>query len=691
MLQTVPQSFSGFLEFPGNKLRFFILVALILPLAYGPLTAAQAQGQAPVVDTIIVLDTTASMRGIGGSKNIWDQVRATVLALVEALPDGTRIAIVPFDQGPRLNRAFPPLPAGSTELHPKALDAQVRAELHSYFDSLPADGQRTWIYEAVEYALNRLRDWQAADPDTPHRPSLFLYTDGLDNGPHADTDMSNIAGLYQDARVSLPFLYGFYGDVGEQLSQAARTRLTEAGIEVTTGLPARTVNVQPASLDFGELMPGREVTRTLRFDSRTPTVYGSLVHARLDTTAPVSLTLTTFPLHETIVIGLKPLGVPQPGPHQARLLLSTEDNSLSLNPPLVEVLFQWPVPTATPTAPPQVTEPPPPPTTTPTPNPPTPTAAPTVEATSPARVVAVGSNERLPLVLASYDLTSAHLPPVDMLVITRALKLDWRVEQDDPAAALSASIELDHAIPVNLHVPESAYLQTRPDAAPAATLALQPDDHSLIIALTVPRSQLEALGYGNHPVSGRVILQATQTEVRGSVSPRSESGSYEIPFVLEVSRSLPATLWITIGFAVLIVGVIGGVPLYLRLGIKRFAPGLVLSLNGRLLGHMELADWQKQGRPFPHAKLTIGSFRDAVDLGWGEAYTGVAELFADEGGQPWLRHRGRQGVRLYVRGQEVRPGQAVRLGHRDLVRITADSAQIVTEHILAVINRTKLA
>ncbi|MER3602786.1 MAG: hypothetical protein C4298_02430 [Thermus sp.] len=44
MLQTVSQNFSRFLEFLGNKLRFLILAALILPLAYGPLTAAQAQG-----------------------------------------------------------------------------------------------------------------------------------------------------------------------------------------------------------------------------------------------------------------------------------------------------------------------------------------------------------------------------------------------------------------------------------------------------------------------------------------------------------------------------------------------------------------------------------------------------------------------------------------------------------------------
>lgn len=671
--------------------RLLILVTLVLSVVYGP-PLAQAQSQvAPVVDTIIVLDTTASMRGIGsGSKNIWDQVRATVLALLEALPDGTRVAIVPFDQGPRLNRTFPPLSAGSTDLQPKALDAQVRAELKSYFDRLPADGQRTWIYEAVEYGLNRLRDWQAADPNTPHRPSLFLYTDGLDNGPHADVDMGNIAGLYQDARTDLPFLYGFYGDVGEQLSQAARTKLTEAGIEVTSGLPALSVNVQPATLDLGELTPGAEVTGTLRFDSRTPTVYGSLVHARLDTTAPVSLTLTAFSLRETVVIGLKLMGILPPGPHQARLLLSTENNELSLNPPLVEVLFQGPVPTATPTSPPVATGTALPPTATFTPSPPPPTAAPTLDTAVPARVVAIGSNDRLPVVLASYDLTRAPLPPVETLVITRALALDWRVERDDPAATLFAHIELDRAIPVNLHIPEGAYLQTRPDEAPAATLELQPEDRSLIIALAVPRSQLEALGYGDHPVRGRVVLQTTNTEVRGSVSPQSESGSYEIPFVLEVSRSLPTALWVTIGFGVLAIGVIGGVPLYLRLGIKRFAPGLVLSLNGRRLGQWELADWQKQGRSFPRAKLTIGSFRDTVDLGWGEAYSGLAELFADEQGQPWLRNCGRRGVHFYVHGQELRPGQAVRLGHRDPVRITADSAQIVTEHILAVIDRHKL-
>lgn len=675
--------------------RLILLAALTLSTPYWLRPAAEAQGPSgAVVDTIIVLDTTASMRGVGGSKNIWDQVRATVLTLLDALPDGTRVAIVPFDGAPRLDRAFPSLPQGSTDLQPQALNADVRAELEGYFDALPADGQRTWIYEAVEYALNRLRDWQAADPNNPHRPSMFLYTDGLDNGPHGDIDMSNIAGLYQQARADLPSLYGFYGDVGEQLSQAARQKLTDAGFEVTSGIPAQTVSVQPATLDFGMLAQGVEVTRTVQFDSRTPTVYGSPVRVRLDTTAPVSLTLSTFSLREQVVIGLRPVGDLTPGAHQARLLLSDDSGSLSINPPVVEVLFQWPAPTATPTQTAAPTETPPPATATATPRPPTstpaPTATPTVDTSSPALVVAVGSNDKLPLVLGSYDLTAGGLPAVETLVITRALKLDWRVDRQDPAAGLSARIELDRAIPVSLHVPETAYLQTQPDEAPAGSLELKPDDHDLVIALIVPRSQLEALGYGDHPIGGRVVLQAASTEVRGSVSPRADAGSYEIPFVLSVSRSLPAALWVTIGMVVLAVGVGGGVPLYVRLGIKRFAPGLRLTLNGKPLGRSELADWQKQGKPFPHARLTIGSFHDQVDLGWGEEYSHLAELFADAQGQPWLRNRGRRGVHLYVRGQELRPGQAVRLAHRDPVRITADSAQIVTEHILAVMEQARM-
>jgi hypothetical protein len=653
--------------------------------------APQAQ-PATVVDTVIVLDTTASMRGVGGSKNIWEQVLATVQTLIAALPDGTRLAIIPFDGEPRLDRAFPP--PQDDDLQPLALDAEVRAQLTTYFGALPADGQRTWIYEAVEFGLNRLRAWQEADSKTPHRPSIFVYSDGLDNGPHGDVDMGNISALYQQARADLPALYGFYGDVGEQLGETARQNLTNAGFEVSSGIPARAVSVQPATLDFGLLpLNNKEVTQVVEFDSRTPTVYGIVIRARLDTTAPVTLTVASFSLREQVTIGLRVTGALKPGAHQARLLLSAAEEGISINPPVIEVLFQGPQPTATPTRTVTASLTPRPDTPSPTPRPPTrtpaPTIAPTVDRSSPALVVAVGSNDQLPLQLASYDLTAGNLPSVEMLVITRSLELEWRVDREEPSAGLLAEIELDRALPVSLHVPDTAYIQTQTDSAPVGSIELKPDDRSLVITLVVPRSQLEALGYGDHPIKGRVILQGADTEVRGSVAPASESGMHEIRFVLNVNRSLPAALWITIGLVVLGIGAGAGVPLYVRLGIKRFAPGFALSLNGKAYGKGTLADWQKQGKPFPRAKLAIGSFRDQIDLGWGEEYSGLAELFADAQGQPWLRHHGRKGVHLYVRGQELRPGQAIKLSAHDAVRITGDAVQIVTEHILAVVDRTK--
>lgn len=650
---------------------------------------AQAPTPASAVDAIIVLDTTGSMRGGGGAKNIWDRVLATVRSLMDALPDGTRLAVVPFDRGPRLDRAFPPLAAGVTDLQPVALDAQARAALKDYLDALPADGNATWIYESVEFALNRLRAWQAADPDHPHRPSLFVYTDGLDNGPHSDDDMSGLASLYQNARTDLPVLYGFYGDVGEQLGAAARQKLTEAGYEVTSGIPARTVSVVTSALDFGELITGGEVTRTVRFESRTPTVWGTTIRLRLDSTAPVSLTQESFALHEEVVVGLRPIDMLQPGVHQARLLLSTESGVMSINPPVIEILFQGAAPTATPSPLPSPTSVPvtPTPTLRPLPPTPAPTTMPTIDISRPALVVAVGSNERLPLLLGSYDLSVGDLP-AGTLVVTRALNLDWRVDRQSPTAGLTARIDLDRANPVNLSIPDAAYLQGMGpgvESPPSGSLSLKPDTQALVIGLAVSRSQLEGLGYGDHPIKGTIVLQAVETEVRGSVSPQPEASVYEVPFILSVRRSWPMVLWVSIGAALLILGGGVGVPVYVRYGIKRFAPGLWLSLDGKTLGKSDLAQWQNQGHRFPRSRLTIGNFQDQVDLGWGKEYSGLAELFADGQGRPWVRHRGRPGIHIYVRDQELRPGQAVRLAQREPVRITSDEVQIVTEHILMVV------
>jgi len=374
-------------DFPAQELFYRFLLTLLVLMSVA-LPQAIVHAQPPeVTDVILLIDTTGSMRGRGdGIGDIWEEVLGYVLGLVDVLQVGINVAVIPFDMGPRFDRTYPPLPEGSTEIDPVVLDEMVRERIKAHLRGLPVDGQYTWIYESLESALNQMRRWQAADPTRIHRQSLFLYTDGKDNGRHRALGIDGIIELFEAAKTDMPFLYAVYSDIRYHLSPQDREKLEPIPwIVVTAGIPERRVVVRTPDLDFGDLSVSPEgISRDIIFSSTALTVWGSEVHVRIEGPATLSVSPDVICLQEQVPIKLRvaPGGL-MPGIQIARLILDPVEEDITIEPPTINLSFSWPTPTPTntPTATPTNTPIPtsthtPTLTPTPTPIPPTPTPVP---------------------------------------------------------------------------------------------------------------------------------------------------------------------------------------------------------------------------------------------------------------------------------------------------------------------------
>jgi len=213
---------------------------LVVPM---PLHAQQSQ---PPQDVIVLLDTSASMVGQGDdpkAQNIFKQVTGNIADLVGTLSPTTRVEILPFDQGVHqdLSHVFTTRPS--------------RQDLQSYLDGLQPTGQVTWIYESIVAAAQQLQAWRQGQPQRAQ--ALYVYTDGLDNGAHATTWVTDVGSLVKLQHADNPYLYVYYNDLQTQLNANQVKELQSSGIPVVQGFAQINVPV----LDFGTFAPG-ETKRT---------------------------------------------------------------------------------------------------------------------------------------------------------------------------------------------------------------------------------------------------------------------------------------------------------------------------------------------------------------------------------------------------------------------------------------------
>jgi hypothetical protein len=265
---------------------------------------SSALGQPPdpragAVDWILVVDTSQSMRGMGGTKNIFAQVKSALAGFVRSARRGDTVTIYSFDS--------------DTHSHPTVRiedDTDIR-DLLKTIDELKAEGDRTHTGKAIQDALTRAGELSRRSEAANRTPSVVLLTDGQEDVRGIRNPVS-IPSNVEKIPGSQPYIFFVWlgegappGQLGEfvnnpalngrgevvnapgaaqleELSQRIRKTVEEA--PTPTPPPAPTpvptpieisLRVEPLEIDFGQIEPGEQTSRAeLKITSTAATRVG---------------------------------------------------------------------------------------------------------------------------------------------------------------------------------------------------------------------------------------------------------------------------------------------------------------------------------------------------------------------------------------------------------------------------------
>lgn len=232
------------------------LVPAVILLAIVVRTHAQQRG---AVDWIFLVDTSKSMRGLGGTKDIFDDVKASVDSFVREANDGDSIAIFTFDRDVRLHSAM-------------EIAGTAREDLHAIIAGLEANGDRTHLGGAIAAGLTRAGSLREKSDATRVR-AVVLFTDGKEDvrGIADPIPISSNLEKVADTFVFFvsmgehePKLDQFAGETQRTSVLKAPTRAAIARVaqEIRAKLPASppplVITLAPTTLDFGEVRRGKQ-------------------------------------------------------------------------------------------------------------------------------------------------------------------------------------------------------------------------------------------------------------------------------------------------------------------------------------------------------------------------------------------------------------------------------------------------
>lgn len=251
--------------------------------------AAQAQERG-AVDWVFLVDTSQSMRGVGGTKDIFGDVKAALHTFVREASDGDSVSLYTFDRGVQSH--------GLRDVR----GTFDREELFGTIDELQADGNRTHLGAAIAKGLERSEALLQRGDRTRVR-AIVLFTDGKED-VRGIADPVSIPSNVQRALKSSPLM--FFVSLGEHEQQlddfpnatVIKAQDAEAIKRVAHEIravvdpepippPPLEIRVTPATLDFGEIQQGQaSVERELTIFANQPTQ----VAVRLASTGGVSMT-----------------------------------------------------------------------------------------------------------------------------------------------------------------------------------------------------------------------------------------------------------------------------------------------------------------------------------------------------------------------------------------------------------------
>ncbi|MEH1842921.1 MAG: VWA domain-containing protein [Nostoc sp.] len=122
------------------------------------------------IDWILVVDTSASMRGAGGTKNIFDSVKNSITEFVNTARLGDTVTIYSFDKDVTLN-------ANDIAINTNP----DRGKLKQIISSLQAEGVRTHTGKAVQKALEHSALLNKRANALGRTVSIVFMTDGLED------------------------------------------------------------------------------------------------------------------------------------------------------------------------------------------------------------------------------------------------------------------------------------------------------------------------------------------------------------------------------------------------------------------------------------------------------------------------------------------------------------------------------
>ncbi len=151
-------------------LRYFSIQSIVALISIFLSTALAQAGSKGAIDWIVVVDTSASMRGAGGTKNIFNQVKNSITEFVNTAQLGDTVTIYSFDKDVTLETENVPIISNSN-----------RGQLKQIIASLKADGVRTHTGKAVQKALQHSALLNQRSDALGRTVSILFLTDGVED------------------------------------------------------------------------------------------------------------------------------------------------------------------------------------------------------------------------------------------------------------------------------------------------------------------------------------------------------------------------------------------------------------------------------------------------------------------------------------------------------------------------------
>lgn len=155
----------NWVKFTSNKSILILLIMSIFQL--GSVLAQTPKGG---IDWIVIVDTSASMRGVGGTKNIFAQVKNSITEFVNTARVGDTVTIYSFDSDVTLQAQEVTIASNSN-----------RGKLKQIINELKADGLRTHTGKALQKVLQTSARLNQRSDAAVRTVSIVFLTDGLED------------------------------------------------------------------------------------------------------------------------------------------------------------------------------------------------------------------------------------------------------------------------------------------------------------------------------------------------------------------------------------------------------------------------------------------------------------------------------------------------------------------------------